>query len=113
MMPYLEDSPVTLHYFPQGLSGVSFYKRDFKSVLPGLVESYPYHEMSQDKIIQVPVVKSRAGIIYLVSKACLEFHTWASKITDFNILTVPQRIKEKGDLFKDLLVSQQELPGIK
>ncbi len=82
MMPYLEDRPVTLHYFPQGLSGVSFYKRDFKSALPGLVESYPYHEISQDKIIQVPVVKSRAGIIYLASKACVEFHTWASKITD-------------------------------
>ncbi len=82
IMPYLERRPVTLHYFPQGLHGVSFYKRDFKSELPGLVGTYPYHELSQDKIIRVPVVKSRAGIVYLASKACVEFHTWASKITD-------------------------------
>ncbi len=82
MMPYLEGRPVTLHYFPQGIHGISFYKRDFKSVIPGLVETFPYHEISQNKIINVPVVVSRAGIIYLASKACVEFHTWASKIAD-------------------------------
>ncbi len=82
MMPYLKLRPVTLHYFPRGIHKVSFYKRDYSHPVTGLIETYPYKEISQNKTINVPIVASRAGLIYLASKGCLEFHTWASLITD-------------------------------
>ena len=82
MMPYLELRPVTLRYFPRGIDKISFYKRDYSAPIPGLIDTYPYEEISQHKTIMVPVVASAAGIVYLASKGCIEFHTWASKITD-------------------------------
>ena len=82
MMPYLEQRPVTLRYFPRGIHKVSFYKRDYSAPVPGLIDTYPYDEISQHKTIMVPIVASQAGIVYLASKGCIEFHTWASKITD-------------------------------
>ncbi len=82
MMPYLALRPVTLRYFPRGIHKISFYKRDYSAPIPGLIDTYPYDEISQNKTINVPVVASSAGIIYLASKGCIEFHTWASVITD-------------------------------
>jgi len=82
MMPYLDKRPVTLHYFPRGIHKISFYKRDYSAPVPGLIDTYPYKEISQNKTINVPVIASRAGIVYLASKGCIEFHTWASLITD-------------------------------
>ncbi len=84
MMPYLEKRPVTLHYFPRGIHQISFYKRDFSKPIPGLIETYPYQEISQDKTIMVPIVASKAGLVYLASKGCIEFHTWASTIPEVN-----------------------------
>ena len=82
MMPHLHLRPVTLRYFPRGIHKVSFYKRDFSHPVPGLIDTYPYQEISQDKIINVPVIAGKAGIVYLASKGCIEFHTWSSIITD-------------------------------
>jgi len=84
MMPYLEKRPVTLHYYPRGIHKISFYKRDYSAPVPGLIDTYPYEEISQHKTINVPVVAGKAGIVYLASKGCIEFHTWASKITDIH-----------------------------
>ncbi len=84
MMPYLEKRPVTLRYFPRGIHKISFYKRDYSAPIPGLIDTYPYQEISQNKTIMVPVVAHKAGIVYLASKGCIEFHTWASKITDIH-----------------------------
>ncbi len=84
MMPYLEKRPVTLHYFPRGIHKISFYKRDYSAPVPGFIDTYPYEEISQHKTIMVPVVSHKAGIVYLASKGCIEFHTWASKITDIH-----------------------------
>jgi len=82
MFPYLKQRPVTLHYFPRGIQDISFYKRDYSHPVPGLIDTYPYEEISQDKVIDVPVIANEAGIVYLASKGCIEFHNWSSKITD-------------------------------
>lgn len=82
MMPYLINRPVTLHYYPRGIDKISFYKRDFNQPIPGLIDTFPYKEISKDKTINVPVIASKAGLVYLAAKGCVEFHTWASQITD-------------------------------
>jgi len=82
MFPYVEGRPVTLHYFPRGIDKVSFYKRDYSKAIPGLIDTFPYQEISQNKVINVPVIAGKAGIVYLASKGCIEFHSWASVTGD-------------------------------
>jgi bifunctional non-homologous end joining protein LigD len=80
MFSYLKNRPVTLHYYPRGIDNISFYKRNFKNEIPGLISIFPYREISRDKTIQVPIISSRAGIVYLAAKACVAFHSWSSTI---------------------------------
>jgi bifunctional non-homologous end joining protein LigD len=84
MLTFLKKRPLTLHYFPYGIHKFSFYKRDFDINAPKeLIEVYLYKEKSQDKVLRVPVVKNKAGLVYLGSRGCLEIHAWASRYPHF------------------------------
>lgn len=80
LLPYLKDRPVTMHYFPRGIESFSFYKRDFeqKEENEKLFHTVPYKEISQDKIIHVPLIDSKAALLWMVSKGGIEFHLWSS-----------------------------------
>ena len=86
MLPFLKNRPLTLHYFPYGIHSFSFYKRDFDINAPKeFIEVYLYKEKTQDKVLRVPVVKNKAGLVYLGSRGCLEIHAWASRYPHFEI----------------------------
>ncbi len=80
ILPYFKDRPVTLHYFPRGIHKISFYKRNFEQKTEGPIQTAVYHEISQQKDIQVPVINSEKGLLWLANKGCIEFHLWNSKI---------------------------------
>ncbi|HHB79138.1 MAG TPA: hypothetical protein ENK85_07890 [Saprospiraceae bacterium] len=78
MLPFLKDRPATFHVYPRGISDFSFYKRDFEGDVD-FVQTYTYHEISQEKIIQVPLINNLESLIYFANKGCIEVHSWASK----------------------------------
>lgn len=83
MLPYFKNRPVTLRCFPRGISDFSYYKRNFDLDTGNLIKTLPYAEVSQDKIIQVPIINNEAGLVYLSSKGCIEFHLWSSKMPNY------------------------------
>lgn len=85
LLPYFKNRPVTLHYYPKGIEGFSFYKRDFE-ITDGqekLFRTTSYKEISQDKTIQVPLIDSVAGALWFASKGGFEFHLWSSKMPNY------------------------------
>ncbi len=86
MMPFLKERPLTLHFFPYGIHKFSFYKRDYDIKAPEeFIKTYLYEEATQDKVMRVPVVKNKAGLVYLASRGCLEIHAWGSTYPDFEL----------------------------
>ncbi len=87
LLPYLKDRPVTLHYFPRGIEGFSYYKRNFENQgedeKEKLFHTVPYKEVSQDKVIQVPLIDSSAGLLWMASRGGIEFHLWSSKMPNY------------------------------
>jgi len=85
LLPYLKNRPVTLHYFPRGIEGFSFYKRNFGNEEENekLFHTVPYEEISQDKVIEVPLIDSTAGLLWMASKGGIEFHLWSSKMPNY------------------------------
>ena len=85
LLPYFKNRPTTLHYFPRGIEGFSFYKRDFEDVdeKGKLFRTAFYKEISQDKTIQVPLIDSAAGLLWFVSNGGIEFHLWSSKMPNY------------------------------
>lgn len=85
MLPYFENRPITLHYYPRGVdNGLQFYKRNVTSVPNDSIRLVNYQEKSQDKTIDLPIITSKAGLLYFASKGVVEFHLWNAKYPDFN-----------------------------
>lgn len=85
LLPYFKNRPATLHYYPKGIKGFSFYKRDFadQDEHKELFSTASYEEISQDKTIKVPLIDSAAGLLWFVSKGGFEFHLWSSKMPNY------------------------------
>ncbi len=85
LLPYFKDRPVTINFFPKGIEGFSFYKRNFENEdkNENLFRTVSYKEISQDKIIQVPLINSTLGLLWFASKGGIEFHLWSSKMPNY------------------------------
>lgn len=85
LLPYFKNRPATIKFFPEGIEGLSYYKRNFDDEIKDrrLFTTVPYSEKSQVKIIQVPIISSTAGILWFASKGGIEFHLWSSKVPKF------------------------------
>jgi bifunctional non-homologous end joining protein LigD len=85
ILPYFKNRPATLHYFPRGIEGFSFYKRNFEITDDNgkLFRTASYKEKSKNKTIQVPLIDSTAGLLWFASKGGFEFHLWSSKMPNY------------------------------
>ena len=120
MLPYLKDRPATLHYFPRGVEGgVSFYKRDLKNAPSEIIKLVPYDELTQDKTILVPIINTKAGLLYFASKGVIEFHLWNTTYTnyqtpDFAVFDLDiESLTDFGLVLKASLVLKEELDKLK
>ena len=107
LLPYFKNRPVTIKFYPKGVDGPSYYKRSFDHGLNDrhLFTTFPYAEITQDKILQVPVIASAAGILYFASKGGIEFHLWSSKAPKFQFPDIAIFDLDVQDLihFEDVL----------
>ncbi len=83
MKAHLKDRPVTLHVYPRGIRGFSFYRRDVGDDVPPLARSVPYRELSREKTIQLLLVDELYTLLWLVARGALEWHLWACRVEDF------------------------------
>lgn len=79
LLPHLEDRPVTLRVFPQGIRGFSYYRRDMPSHAPKWLRAADYRPSTTQETIQVPLVDDAAGLVWLANHGGIEFHMWASR----------------------------------
>jgi bifunctional non-homologous end joining protein LigD len=80
MLPYLQDRPVTLRVFPDGIQGFSYYRRDLPENAPAWLRSVDYSPETSEEVIQLPLVDDAAGLVWLANQGSVEFHPWASRL---------------------------------
>jgi len=78
MLPYFQDRPVTLRIFPDGIRGFSFYRRDAPEPAPHWLHQVDYQPKTARRLIRLPLLDDKAGLIWLANKGAVEFHLWAS-----------------------------------
>ncbi|MCU7374937.1 hypothetical protein PEC18_29890, partial [Paucibacter sp. O1-1] len=49
ILPYLEDRPMSLNRFPNGINGKSFYQKDVTGKVPDWVDTFPYTANGEDQ----------------------------------------------------------------
>ncbi len=80
ILPHLNDRPITLKRFPNGITGETFYQKNYPDA-PSFVHLVKVWTESSNKTLAVPICNDLATLLWLAQLADIEIHTWFSRIT--------------------------------
>ncbi len=81
ILPYLKDRALSMHRFPDGISGEGFFQKNVEDLAPDWATTKKIKD-EEGKTIEYLVCNDKATLIYLANLACIELHPWLSKIED-------------------------------
>lgn len=84
ILPYLKDRPESLHRYPNGITGPSFYQKDVDHQPPDWVKTVLIHSEHETKDIRYLVCQDEATLAYLANLACVELNPWSSRINSLD-----------------------------
>ncbi len=79
ILPYLEDRPVTLHRYPDGIEGTDFYQQQRPEHLPDWVGGAELPRRSGG-IVNHTIIDSVAALVAVIDTGCITPHVWLSRI---------------------------------
>ncbi len=82
MLPYLQDRPLVLTRYPDGIHGKRFYQRDAPGFVPDWIERHVLWSESASRDVHYFIVNDVASLVYLANLGTIPIHTWHSRITD-------------------------------
>lgn len=114
LLPHLEDRPVHMNRFPDGIEGKSFYQKDTKEQFPDWIETEEVESSKEEKeATRYPVIGSRDALLFLVNLGSIDMHPWLSRRAD---LTSPDfaviDLDPKGAPFSDVITIAREVRDI-
>lgn len=84
ILPYLKNRPESLHRYPNGINGMSFYQKDVDHTPPDWAKSIEIHAESNDKDIRYLVCNDEATLVYMANLGCIEINPWSSQIKNLD-----------------------------
>lgn len=84
ILPYLKDRPLSMHRFPNGIDGESFFQKNIGEMKQPWMKTKKIKNEDNGEIVEYLVCNDKATLIYLANLACLELHPWLSKIEDLS-----------------------------
>ncbi len=81
ILPYIEDRPQSMHRFPNGIKGPSFFHKDIGSqVVPGWLKTKDVYSTSNKESIRYLICNDKATLLYMANLGCIEINPWSSRI---------------------------------
>ncbi|MFL6487462.1 MAG: DNA ligase D [Nitrososphaera sp.] len=86
ILPYLEDRPLSLLRFPEGIERQSFFHRNWEgqSIPRYVTSAMVYAEAKKKKTTQI-VCNNKETLLWLANLGCIEMHPMLSSVMDYNI----------------------------
>ena len=82
MLPYLENRPIVLTRYPDGIHGKSFYQKDAPDFVPDWIHREVLWSEGAEREIRYFVVHSQAALEDLANLGTIPIHMWHSRIGD-------------------------------
>ena len=79
VLPHLEDRPLTLTRYPDGIEGEYFYQKHWDNPLPDFVETVRLYSEHNRGDVEYLLCNNLPTLIWLGQLADLELHTWFSR----------------------------------
>jgi DNA ligase D-like protein (predicted polymerase) len=82
LLPFLHDRPLTLRRYVDGVSGQSFYQRDWHEPAPEFVRMVTIYAPSAQRDVQAVVCDNAATLLWLANLADVELHAWYARCSN-------------------------------
>jgi len=83
MKSHLNNRPLTLHRYPDGIDGEEFYQKEAPDYLPTYVSTLKIDKKEGGSQQQM-ICDKKATIVYLVNLGTIIFHIWLSQVDSLN-----------------------------
>lgn len=121
LMPYLQDRPVVLTRYPDGINGKSFFQKDAPAFIPEWLRTVRVWSEDTQREIDYFVCEDAAAIQYLANLGSIPLHIWFSRVEslerpDWCVLDLDPKGAPLTDVVKVALAVKQlcddiELPS--
>ncbi len=79
LLPYLEDRPVVLTRYPDGITGKSFFQKDAPEFIPDWIRTKRVYSEETRRDIDYIVIDDLDTLRYVVNLGTIPLHLWASR----------------------------------
>lgn len=79
LLPYLENRPIVLTRFPDGIDGKSFYQKDAPVFVPDWIPTIPIWSEDTQREIRYFICDSEEALLYIANMGSIPIHMWASR----------------------------------
>jgi bifunctional non-homologous end joining protein LigD len=79
ILPFLEDRPMVLRRYPDGVDGKAFFQKEAPSYLPDWIQTATVDSEERGGEMQYILCNSRATLLYLTNLGCIDHNPWSSR----------------------------------
>jgi bifunctional non-homologous end joining protein LigD len=80
LLPYLEDRPLVLTRYPDGIEGESFYQKNAPDFVPDWIQRVSIWSSDTEKDIDYFVCNDVETLVYVANSASIPLHIWPSRV---------------------------------
>ena len=84
ILPYIENRPITLKRYPNGIAGQHFYEKEAPSHTPHWVKKFQIARSSENSVINYILINDAATLLWSANLANLEIHPFLAKAPQIN-----------------------------
>src|SRR5262249_24515838 len=81
LLPYLQDRPIVLTRYPDGIAGKSFFQKDAPVFVPGWVRTERIWSEHAAREIDYFICDDVEMLLYVINMGSIPLHVWASRVT--------------------------------
>ncbi|HLM19706.1 MAG TPA: non-homologous end-joining DNA ligase, partial [Acidimicrobiia bacterium] len=82
LLPYLQDRPLNLHRYPDGVERKGFWQKQAPDHAPEWIERWTNPDADPGETTEYLVVSETAALAWLANHAAVELHPWTSRRPD-------------------------------
>jgi bifunctional non-homologous end joining protein LigD len=84
ILPHFKNRPLSLKRYPDGITGKSFYHKNWIQEKPDFVKTIQVFSESKNDVINYLICNNKETLLWLANLGCIEMHSWYSRVHDFN-----------------------------
>jgi bifunctional non-homologous end joining protein LigD len=97
ILPHIENHPITLKRYPDGIKGEHFYEKNAPSFTPAWIKTYPIQRSSRESMINYILINDLPTLVWSANLANLEIHPFLAKAPEIGVPTMVVFDLDPGD----------------